>query len=330
MSIVSILILLFLALASSCVNSLHHTRTSELAKYVFPLSEDYSMDNSSGSDVLTTAEGHRSLWEQWRWGTENMSEFLEDAKTNETLRINETVLKICADETLAVHTPGLDQFDKALDSEVAFKLISLASHIYVLCIECGRKFPGSWKEKLSIVNVTEADKCWPNETFRLHRVTYTHQLVVQLAKAHKFRAVMILEQDFTLPKDGVTASNMLDRAALTDFIIKGQWNVLRFDYLPWAIFTKELTCKQECQCAKEALCRDVCIVASGCDMRSSAAYMIHESIFNQFLALNGTIDFHVLQSFEQSYIVPPLLYQTNYYDWEVTHFNEYRNHCMVG
>merc|ERR1719235_899355 len=145
------------------------------------------------------------------------------------------------------------------------------------------------------------------------KVTLAHKLIVLAARTLKLRTILILEEDFLLtPSNGPTVHNL---QALTQFIKEGEWDLLRLGYIARnfntsGIFTSKKQCTHSCSCAMDGD-ENVCTTLHRCDIRSSVAYMVRETIFDHFLATRGTIDGRdgVLQSFKQFYTVPPLFHQ---------------------
>jgi len=212
----------------------------------------------------------------------------------------------------------------------------LADHIYFVCVQCGaRKFPKSWKGKISIVDGVEGDKCLQQQSLKKYwKVTTLHKMIAWAGKANNFRTVMVLEEDFSLP-EAQHRSNDIDHTALAQFINSDTWDFLRFGHLPWNFLDENdnTTCKKQCLCTRESLSRDVCTPAIGCDIRSSAAYMIalREPIVNKFLESEGVIDHYILQHFKQAFVVPAMMHQNKqWYHAEVTRDASFREHCLRG
>jgi hypothetical protein len=278
--------------------------------------------------------GTRSMWETWRWG-----EGLTPPAETKSRQVKQSMhfYSKCANFS----TPRSDQFDEALANETVYNLIAMADNIYYLCVECERKFPKSWEGKLSVLNGLEVDKCLGHTMHgHLDKVTDAHKLIVRAAKDQGFHKAMVLEQDIVVNEK----SNMLDEEALANFIDNGEWKLLRFGHY-YCLNCKQCEnhkkgcprldqigrCSEKCLCGRESLSRDVCTIASGCDMRSSHAYMVKSTLPDDFFEIDGIIDLQVMSSFKQSFIVPALLYQGDFhYRFQLDAEAKYQAHCMAG
>jgi hypothetical protein len=159
-----------------------------------------------------------------------------------------------------------------------------------------------------------------------------HKLVVWAAKDQGLRTAMVLEEDFVLPDINTRSYINIDYNALDDFIRRGSWEFLRFGMMPWNYTAADGSCKPQCACVQEPLSKDVCTPAIGCDIRSAVAYMVslRDSIVDSFLKHTGVIDYFILQSFKQSFVVPATIHQSSgWYIREVQNDASYRALCYT-
>lgn len=281
--------------------------------------------------------GIRPTWEQWRWD----SGWLEDktfGDADQSRRTNSTGFKECA----RFYSPSANQFDTSLDLDPTYEHMSLADHIYFLCVECdGGRFPMRWQGKVSMLDGFQADECLQQlHLIHHYKATAMHKMILWAAKEQHLRTAMVIEEDFTLPQMQHRNTN-LNHTGLEEFINTGSWDFLRFGHMPFmrrglkdGVLDDDGNCKEQCLCVKEKLSTDVCTTGIGCDIRSSVAYMVapRESIVDQFLGHTGVVDTNIFRAFKHSYIVPAIIHQSNnyWYSREVAEDASFRDHCLRG
>lgn len=126
------------------------------------------------------------------------------------------------------------------------------------------------------------------------RVTYSHKTFIQLAQLLSLKSVAVVEGDASSYK-----TIEVDMSALRSFkklIDSNSWDIIRFGYRPYFleehIMKGSDECPAECKCSStldgHSMGRMGCVItSSNCDIRSSDAYMLKESSFEQFkLALD--------------------------------------------
>jgi hypothetical protein len=274
----------------------------------------------------------RPTWEQWRWA----SGWLDDKMFNDAAQSRRTSsagFKECAHFS----SPSANQFDTSLDLDVTYQKMSIADHIYFLCVQCDKKmFPMRWQGKVSMLDGLQADECLQQQNvLHYYKVTAMHKMVLWAAKEQHLRTAMVIEEDFTLPY--MQHRNMnLNNTGLEEFINTGSWDFLRFGHMPFMrrVLDNDGKCQEQCLCVKEEMSADVCTTATGCDIRSSVAYMvaIRESLVDQFLEQTGVVDTNIFRAFKQSYIVPAIIHQSSekWYYREVAEDASFREHCLRG
>jgi len=284
-------------------------------------------------------------WEQWRYGVDILGSRMPNGDAHEGASkvsheqphtyhhggaVNVAQFMECA----RFSSPSPNQFSEELDLEMTYQPMLLADRIFCLCVQCELpKFPRNWAGKVSMLDVIEADTCLGQQSLSHYRkATTMHKLVVWSAKDQGLRTAMVLEQDFVLPDSNTRSYIHIDYNALGAFIRNGSWDFLRFGFMPWKYTTADGRCNTQCACVQETLSKDVCTPGIGCDIRSAVAYMvaIREPIVDSFLQAPGVIDYFILQSFKQSYVVPAIIHQSSgWYVREVHNDASFRALCYT-
>ena len=106
-----------------------------------------------------------------------------------------------------------------------------------------------------------------------------------------------------LTRARVSSNDGVDTHAPMDAAHAWSWNFLRFGYRPYqmeeaaAAGAHAEACPERCACERTSA--HSCLISqSGCDLRSSEAYLINRGAFADFThRLQGVVDYGVLQSF---------------------------------
>jgi len=210
-------------------------------------------------------------------------------------------------------------------NQLLTNFLAEAEHIFVLTTtDCQfENLPSLWEGKSSCVNVAKFDAAYygagtPNPDHNL-RVTNSHRTLIQLAQLLSLKSVAIIEGDASSYK-----AIDVDMSALRSFkklVDSDSWDIIRFGYRPYFleddIIKDSNECPTECKCSFNLEGHSMgglgCVITSSrCDMRSSDAYMLKESSFEQFeLALGRySVDMEPMRLLPKIWFsVPQLAFQ---------------------
>ena len=214
-------------------------------------------------------------------------------------------------------------------------LASFADVVYLLCVECdGVVAPPAWRGKVLLVNGKIIDECVKDgDLDHWHRASFSHAVAVAHAALRGHDVVAVVEDDarsdFTVrfDDDEFVQLRQLVRPDLTrassEASVETQWgwNFVRFGYRPYQMEKAAAlggaayaeACPAQCACERTSV--HSCLIAqSGCDLRSSEAYLINRGAFEDFThrLQGGVVDYDVLQSFPKMMVLLPMVsYQEN-------------------
>ena len=219
-------------------------------------------------------------------------------------------------------------------------LVSFADVVYLLCVECdGVVAPPAWRGKVLLVNGKIIDECVKDgDLDHWHRASFSHAVAVAHAALHGHNVAAVVEDDarsdFTVrfDDDEFARLRQLVRPDLTRASSEGSadtnptnaqwsWNFLRFGYRPYQMEEAAArggaayaeACPEQCACERTSA--HSCLISqSGCDLRSSEAYLINRGAYEDFThrLQGGVVDYDVLQSFPKMMVLSPMVsYQEN-------------------
>ena len=204
-------------------------------------------------------------------------------------------------------------------------LASFADAVYLLCVECdGVVAPPAWRGKVLLVNGKIIDECVKDADLdHWHRASFSHAVAVAHAAIRGRDVVAVIEDDarsdFTVQFDDAEFARLRHLVRPTDK--QWSWNFLRFGYRPYQMEEAAAAagaayveaCPERCACERTSA-RSCLISQSGCDLRSSEAYLINRGAFEDFThrLQGGVVDYDVLQSFPKMMVLSPMVsYQEN-------------------
>lgn len=204
-------------------------------------------------------------------------------------------------------------------------LASFADAVYLLCVECdGVVAPPAWRGKVLLVNGKIIDECVKDSDLdHWHRASFSHAVAVAHAAIRGKDVVAVVEDDarsdFTVQFDDAEFARL--RHIVRPHDKQWTWNFLRFGYRPYQMeeaaaaagAAYQEACPEQCACERTSA-RSCLISQSGCDLRSSEAYLINRGAFEDFTHRlhGGVVDYDVLQSFPKMMVLSPMVsYQEN-------------------
>jgi hypothetical protein len=204
-------------------------------------------------------------------------------------------------------------------------LASFADAVYLLCVECdGVVAPPAWRGKVLLVNGKIIDECVKDSDLdHWHRASFSHAVAVAHAAIRGKDVVAVVEDDarsdFTVQFDDAEFARLRHIVRPNDK--QWTWNFLRFGYRPYQMeeaaaaagAAYQEACPEQCACERTSA-RSCLISQSGCDLRSSEAYLINRGAFEDFThrLQGGVVDYDVLQSFPKMMVLSPMVsYQEN-------------------
>ena len=204
-------------------------------------------------------------------------------------------------------------------------LASFADAVYLLCVECdGVVAPPAWRGKVLLVNGKIIDECVKDSDLdHWHRASFSHAVAVAHASIRGKDVVAVVEDDarsdFTVQFDDAEFARL--RHIVRPHDKQWTWNFLRFGYRPYQMEEAAAAggaahaeaCPERCACERTSA--HSCLISqSGCDLRSSEAYLINRGAFADFThrLQGGVVDYDVLQSFPKMMVLSPMVsYQEN-------------------
>ena len=198
----------------------------------------------------------------------------------------------------------------------------LADHIFIICLQCASiRLPDSLLSKTTFVQADRLDRCLRVDHLAHYvKVTLTHAHIIERALLMSpYSRVGIIEEDVL---SLAQSPEIRTETGLTRSLKMQQWEVVRLGYKPYFFVDSKRyrsalrlswSCPSICKCTR--FHRNACVMRlSGCDMRSSDAYILAPSSFQSTIdrvkSTGGIIDVHILQSISpQVFILPQLTFQ---------------------
>ena len=187
----------------------------------------------------------------------------------------------------------------------------MAEQVYVLCVDCGEvSVPSSWRDKVLLVDGKRIDDCVKDHHMdHWHRATFSHAIAVSHARARGFGNVAVVEDDAR--SDFTVVFSDADYEDFATLLRQpARWNFIRLGWRPYALETAIGDgCPRQCRCEEVVGARTCAIAGSGCDLRSSDAYLVARGAYNSYIhrLQLGVVDFDVLQSFDKMVLVNPMV-----------------------
>lgn len=165
-------------------------------------------------------------------------------------------------------------------------------HVFVLAVQtCQLALPDKLAQRTTCISGKELDKCAPKRYIagqftHAMKVSFAHATILELAQTAQYRHVAIIEIDAVFSRDSFLPHSVDNFKRI---LSSNDWNIIRFGYRPY--FLEESSrerCSRRCRCHIDTRYgHDFCkLWNSGCDMRSSDFYIIHQ---NSFGKLKGKI-----------------------------------------
>jgi hypothetical protein len=243
-------------------------------------------------------------------------------------------------------------------SSVAARFVALAERIFILCIHCDTvMIPEFWAKQTLLVDGRKSDKCtrdiFPPVTVHQPKgnkirelnnhygaVTLSHKLVVAYARLHRYRHIVILEEDFQIygnehVKGPPSVINHRwssdDFPALRDYLEGADWDLLRLSYLAVTNQTGQTSilvdakthdgtcvpvpgldmcaCRKECRCVMTHRNSSLCSTSGCLALHDSAAYFLSYRAYSKFLSAGGVIDVGVFAALRSTLMLPSMVWQ---------------------
>jgi hypothetical protein len=192
------------------------------------------------------------------------------------------------------------------------KIMALAAHAYVLCIECTTvRLPSTLRGKVSLLNGLDLDSYLNVGGVYDERVTIAHKFFSYHAEQERHVDAMVMEEDFLA--DGKVWTQE-DIASFREFYNHGDFEIIRLGWnAPFVIADRQskAMCVEACQCKLSA--RRLCTMSAGCvGTRSSLMYILSRSSYTKFQHLPGIIDQGMFAGLNQTLTLPALAYQSSH------------------
>ena len=161
-------------------------------------------------------------------------------------------------------------------------ILSVVDHVFILSLDgCNTKVPRVLVNRSSCIIGRVVDSCSPPKYIRgiythAMKVTITHAFILQLSYESSYRHVAVLEDDLVFLPRQYPTEIVPDFARL---IHSNSWNIIRLGFRPYFLEKNAVDpCPTNCRCNLrrkygENLCE---LRRTGCDIRSSDLYILHE------------------------------------------------------
>lgn len=209
--------------------------------------------------------------------------------------------------------------------EFTWRLLSVTDHIFVLSKhDCKMVPPSAYRTKITCVHGAVIDSCTPAAFVRgqyLHamRVTFSHAVVLQVAKEKRYRNIAIIEDDIKFVTRKMASDVQRD---FMNLLQSSSWSLIRLGFRPYFLQRDaDMHCPSKCRCDLGAFGKHFChMTRRGCDLRSSDLYVVHSHYFStlqhMLLDLGSSnsrriIDLHPLRSLAHQWLmIPQISYQS--------------------
>ena len=170
------------------------------------------------------------------------------------------------------------------------EILLTIDHVFVLSLGvCEMKLPKSFAGRATCIVGTKVDACAPKEFVRgphthAMKVSFMHATVLYLAKKANLRHVALVEDDVVV-RHGVFSENL--SPDFGKILNSTTWSMIRLGFRPYFLENASREpCPFECRCfIKQNMAREFCkLPKSGCDLRSSDFYVLHEKSYAVLLS----------------------------------------------
>jgi hypothetical protein len=175
---------------------------------------------------------------------------------------------------------------------------------YVLCLDCHNISLSFYPTNTTyLVDGRQFDRARHagNES-HLVRVTHAHLAIVAHAAANGHDSILILEDDVVTTAAGRA---LLKSEAINALLSSSSHAIVRLNYRPYGAYMNIGGCPRACQYAARWGSQPWgANVGVGCELHSSAAYILSKSLYRQFIGATGVIDMAVMWSLPNVLIIP--------------------------
>ena len=209
-------------------------------------------------------------------------------------------------------------------------VLSLVDHVYIISLDsCNFVMSASVSARSTCIHGRILDNCTPAHFLRglpheLHglKVTFTHAVIMQLARESGFRNIAVIEDDLAIIRNRIKDVSEQTTLALSSLINSNAWSLIRFGFRPYFLqHDGTAHCPRDCRCKlSPQFGSNFCEMRKGgCDVRSSDFYIIKSNYFVKFQQkmlntrvsnVQRIVDLHPIQSFpRQWFYIPQISFQ---------------------
>ena len=166
-----------------------------------------------------------------------------------------------------------------------YQMLLELDHVFVLSLDfCSLQLPKAFSGRATCVLGGKLDSCAPNLFIRgpyVHamKVSFMHAAVLSVARTAQYKHVAIIEDDV------VVRHRIFSENITSDFhrlLHSPSWSIIRFGFRPYFLEESSTNrCPSRCRCKLQTqVAEEFCqLTSSGCDLRSSDFYVIHERLY---------------------------------------------------
>ena len=218
----------------------------------------------------------------------------------------------------------LERYTSGPREEFAWQLLSATDHVFILSKHrCTMVVPSTYRTKITCVHGAVIDSCAPaaflsGQYLHALRVTFSHAVVLQVAKGKRYTTIAIIEDDIKFVNRKMVSNVQHD---FTKLLQSSSWSLIRLGFRPYFLQRDADThCPSKCRCELGVFGKHFCQMHHrGCDLRSSDLYVVHSRYFtalqHMLLDLRSSnsrriIDLHPLRSLPRQWLmIPQISYQ---------------------
>jgi len=171
-----------------------------------------------------------------------------------------------------------------------YQMLLELDHIFVLSLDfCSLQLPKAFSGRATCILGGKLDSCAPSSFIRgpyVHamKVSFMHAAVLSIAHTAQYKHVAVIEDDV------VVRHGIFSESIVSDFhrlLHSPTWSIIRFGFRPYFLEESSIKrCPSRCRCKLQTqVAEEFCqLTSSGCDLRSSDFYVIHERLYTPLQA----------------------------------------------
>jgi hypothetical protein len=214
-----------------------------------------------------------------------------------------------------------DSHRKMHMSHILSSIAAVTDMVYVLCTKCNALRIPQGVHNIILTDGKISDQCLDLTLGHSRKVGFVHKAVVAHAVSKNFSNVTIIEEGLVInpmykqPPDFTKLARQIQLR-----VAHNHKQLVRFTSLPWNLNGENGQCRnQGCTC--HSLTPELCLLPRGCsDVHDSSFYMIHNTLFDDFIAADhDVLDVGTFAAFDSMLVTPPITLKASF---ECGHYDE--------